>query len=393
MQWEAAVSAERSPNSVDPSRESARDETAAPEGPQFGVWKSIAFSLILISAVLGLAELGVRSWVYYLREEAEKYDPTTETFVLVPGVHRASGATVIVNSQGFVGKELTPDRPGLWRIVAVGDSCTFGAGDDRDTYPAVLGARLAKLDSEGRSYEVVNAGISGLNSGLALRRLTSKVLPLKPDVVTIYIGWNDLMKFDPRAQGETESLAAVARLIDDLWLVKGLRKLLFFYIRPMLSPARTGPIASGDFARFEPTVFEHNLLSIIEAVRAAGSKPVLLTLPTVVRPEMTVADLRAARVMFPYFASAAGVADLLELLGAYNREIRRIGDEQQVPVIDLARRFERLPTTRPYFWDTMHLSPKGMELAADEILAGLERERLLGSALPIESPGAERAEP
>ena len=131
---------------------------------------------------------------------------------------------------------------------------------------------------------------------------------------------------------------------------------------------------------------------MIEAVRAAGSKPVLLTLPTVVRPEMTVADLRAARVMFPYFASAAGVADLLQLLGAYNRSIRRIGAEQQVPVIDLARSFERLPTTRPYFWDTMHLSPKGMDLAADEILAGLEREHLLGTTLPSESPGAERTE-
>ena len=389
MQVERAVSAERSPNDIDPSREIAGGETTAPQAPQFGVWKSIAFSLILISAVLGLAELGVRSWAYYLREDAEKYDPASETFVLIPGVHRSSIATVMVNSQGFVGRELEANRPGLWRIVALGDSCTFGAGDDRNTYPAMLGSRLEKREGAGRSYEVVNAGISGLNSGLALRRLTSKVLPLEPDVVTIYVGWNDLMKFDPRAQGKTAALAGVARVIDDLWLVKGLRKLLFFYIRPMLWPPRTGPSASGSFADFQPTVYERNLLSMIEAVRAAGSQPVLLTLPTVVRPEMTVADLRVARVMFPYFASAAGVADLLELLGTYNRSIRRIGGEQQVPLIDLARSFEQLPATGPYFWDTMHLSPQGMALAADEILAGLDRERLLGPALPSESPGAE----
>jgi hypothetical protein len=58
-------------------------------------------------------------------------------------------------------------------------------------------------------------------------------------------------------------------------------------------------------------------------------------------------------------------------------------------LIDLARSFEQLPATGPYFWDTMHLSPQGMALAADEILAGLDRERLLGPALPSESPGAE----
>ena len=91
MQMERAVSAERSPNDIDPSREIAGDETTAPQTPQFGVWKSIAFSLILISAVLGLAELGVRSWAYYLREDTERYDPATETFVLIPGVHRSSG--------------------------------------------------------------------------------------------------------------------------------------------------------------------------------------------------------------------------------------------------------------------------------------------------------------
>jgi lysophospholipase L1-like esterase len=384
-----------SSNHADRSREITGAENPAPRAPQFGVWKSIVFSLILITMVIGLAELGVRSWAHYLRDDAEVYDPATETFVLVPGVHRSSiaTATIIVNSQGFVGKELEVDHPALWRIAAVGDSCTFGAGDDKNTYPAMLDARLNQREEAGRSYEVVNAGISGLNSGLALRRLTSQVLPLEPDVVTIYVGWNDLMKADPRAQGETAALAGVARLLDDLWLVKGLRKLLFFYLRPMLWPPRTGPSPSGIFTGFQPTLYERNLLSMIEAVRSASSQPVLITLPTVVRPEMTVADLKAARVVFPYFASAAGVADLLELLGAYNRSIRRIGAEQQVPVIDLARRFEQLATTRPYFWDTMHLNPEGMALAADEILAGLERARLLGPASPSVARRVESTQP
>jgi lysophospholipase L1-like esterase len=378
------VSTEQESGQVDSSDHAGNVGPREAHAPEFGVGKSIVFSLILISLIFGIGEFGVRSWAYYLREDVEKYDPETETFILIPGVHRSSSATIKINSQGFVGRELEVEHPALRRIVAVGDSCTFGAGDEKNTYPAMLGARLEQLEKPGRDYEVVNAGISGLNSGLALRRLTSKVLPLDPYIVTIYIGWNDLMKFSPSAQGNAAFLSGVARRIDSLWLVKGLRKLLFFYLRPILWPPKIGPSESGQFVDFKPTIYQDNLLKMIEAVQGAGSRAVLFTLPTVVRPDMSVDDLRAARVVFPYFRSSASVGDLLDLLDAYNRLIRRIGVEQQVPVIDLARTFERLPTTQGYFWDTMHMSPKGMEFAADAILVGLKRDGLLDGVPSVE---------
>jgi acyl-CoA thioesterase-1 len=55
------------------------------------------------------------------------------------------------------------------RIVALGDSLTVGLGLlETESYPSLL---QAKLDEEGYSFEIVNAGVSGDTSAGGLRRL------------------------------------------------------------------------------------------------------------------------------------------------------------------------------------------------------------------------------
>lgn len=360
----------------------------APIEPQFGFARSLAYSAILIVLLLGLVEGGIRVWVYFFRAAYERFDAASQTFVLVPGEHRNH---VRVNSEGFVGRELQPDAPDLFRIYTLGDSCTFGGGNETDSYPAMLGERLARRDPPGLRYEVVNAGIQGLNSELALRRLEAKGPRVRPEVVTIYIGWNDLMKFDPLAQGTSGASAGVARALDELWLVKGLRKLLFFHARPRLFPPRTGPESrSGRFRDFQPTIYERNLRAIVAEVRRQGARPLLMTLPTVVRDDMDVEDLRRAGVMFPYFPSANAVGDFLDLLEAYNRTVRGVAAEQQVPLLELAESFRAMPDARPYFYDTMHATAAGWKLIAEGLEASLDRSGLLArpSAASQAAPAA-----
>jgi hypothetical protein len=93
---------------------------------------------------------------------------------------------------------------------------------------------------------------------------------------------------------------------------------------------------------------------------------------------MTATDLKQARVIFPYFQSAYGVGDLLDLIAAYNLVIRRVAAETGVPLVDLSQTFEKLEDTPRYFIDTMHLSHLGLQTVADEVLAALERNDLLG---------------
>ena len=346
--------------------------------PQFGLGKSVAFSLILITLTLTGAELAVRGWARYLRDPYQRFDPASETFVLVPGEHRTRTSHIVVNSDGFVGRELQQPGPDLWRLAAVGDSCTFSAGNATDTYAAMTEDALRANAPSGVRYEVVNAGIEGLNSELALRRLRNKVLPLAPEVVTIYLGWNDLMKYDPNAQEVRTESSRVARVLNEVWLIRGMRKLIFFYLRPRIAPPTTGPVSfTGRFADFHPTVFETNLRAIVAEVRTAGAKPLLFTLPTVVRADMTADDLLAANVVFPYFSAGYGVGDFLDLIGAYNEAIRAIARELHVPLLDLAQEFDAQGDVRPLFYDTMHTTKKGQALIARLLEAKLTQEGLL----------------
>ena len=360
------------------ARENAPPLTPSSTGAhRFGLLKTVVFSVILIVLFFGAAETVVRFWVYFLREPAERFDLATGTFVLLPGRHSRLGAgTVTVNSRGFVGEEFEdPPPPGVMRIVAVGDSCTFGGGTSLTTYPGQLELRLN--ENEKRRFQVINAGIEGLNSELALRRLVTKVLPLKPDVITIYIGWNDLMKFDPAEQRATPGLAVIARLLDRLWLTKALRKFVFYYVRPHVYTPATGPASrTGAFRDYRPAMFEETLRTLVETARRSGARVLVMTLPSVVSSNMTPEELRRANVVFPYFRSAYAVGDFVDLIAAYNESIRRIASEHDVVMVDLASEINARGDRRALFFDTMHPNQLGKELIAQILKRELQENRI-----------------
>ena len=77
------------------------------------------------------------------------------------------------------------------RIVAFGDSLTAGYNLPLGmAFPAQL---QAILQAKGYDVEVINQGISGDTTSKALRRF-SRVLELKPDIVILELGANDVLK-------------------------------------------------------------------------------------------------------------------------------------------------------------------------------------------------------
>ncbi len=102
------------------------------------------------------------------------------------------GAEVTTNSQGFRDEDVPDPRPpaGL-RIIALGDSSTFGYGVRREeTYPALLEGALAGR-FPGRPIEILNAGTPGWSSGNGLAFLVSEGLSWKPDIVLVSFGYNE----------------------------------------------------------------------------------------------------------------------------------------------------------------------------------------------------------
>jgi lysophospholipase L1-like esterase len=354
-------------------------------GRRFSAGKQILFSVIIVVGLLGLAEGGIRLWALYFRTSYERYNSATGRLELRPNVHytNARGQEFRINSRGFVGPEFDEHpAPNTYRIIALGDSCTFATGFWQIGYASQLERQLNGGGTPARRFEVINAGIEGYNSTFALARLREELLQYQPKMVIIYIGWNDLMKTDPANVASIDEHAWLAELLEHSYLVKAYKKLLFVNLRSMvLRPAGAKDARDAStFEGFVPRRYHSNLTEMVRLLEQHRIKPVLVTLPTVVEPGMTTQDLQQANVFFPYFSGAYGVSPLLSLHRTYNRAILDVGRQEGAEVVDLAAKFEPITKRTTYFWDTMHPNEKGGALIA-EILAArlrtLEAERRL----------------
>ena len=89
-------------------------------------------------------------------------------------------------------------NPGLWsRYVAMGDSFTAGLGDPEPLSPGGMRGwadRIAEELSEGRAdFRYANLAVSGLVLRQILDRQLGPAIALKPDLVTLSAGGNDLV--------------------------------------------------------------------------------------------------------------------------------------------------------------------------------------------------------
>ena len=337
--------------------------------------KTIAFSILPVLLLLLLGEGALRMYSWYFRTAYERYNASTGRLELVPNlqVKIPGGPRIRINSKGFVGVEFADVKPaGIQRIFAVGDSCTF-AGDWDVSYSAFL-ERM--LNADGRKYEVINAGIEGYDSEYALGRIRDDVLKYDPNLVTIYVGWNDLMKMRPSSMSSSGRVTWLGATLNQSYLYRGLSKVMFFHIRPLLLP----PGVSGDeseyhvFDQFVPATYEENVSAMVELLRKHNVRVLLLTRPTVLTHNMSADDLKAQHVFFPYFPEAYSVPRFRSLHNAYNNSIRRLAARLQVPLVDLDEVFDR-QDKRTLFWDTMHPSKQGHEVIAT-LLAPRVRELL-----------------
>ena len=97
------------------------------------------------------------------------------------------------NNLGFRGKDVSIEKSeGVYRIVCIGGSTTYGSRNPDDyTYPKLLEGEFNKRG--GKKVEVINAGLVNSTTAETLHRLCSEIIPLSPDLVIIYHGFNDLI--------------------------------------------------------------------------------------------------------------------------------------------------------------------------------------------------------
>jgi lysophospholipase L1-like esterase len=93
-----------------------------------------------------------------------------------------------INSHGLRDREFLLQKPeNTFRILALGDSFTYGAGVTlEETYVKQLEAMLNKqLRGHGIQYEILNAGVPGYNTRMEFIHLQEVGLQFKPDMILV----------------------------------------------------------------------------------------------------------------------------------------------------------------------------------------------------------------
>jgi len=129
--------------------------------------------------------------------------PAALNFTYEEGLIRSEHGDIVINSLGFRGPYFKKNKPpDTFRIVAMGGSTTAGMYENELTYPRLLERMLNQPSTGKRKIEVINAGVWGYTSCQVMKRYKKDIVDLKPDLILLMSGWNDINKM--RTSGITK---------------------------------------------------------------------------------------------------------------------------------------------------------------------------------------------
>ena len=391
----------------------------SPEGGRRveSVLAKLALVALAVAAGFAPVETLARLWLWHLSEPREfnryasvrqleaRYGEFGEAYTgaLVP--HRYLGYSLNPdleegvrghNRLGFRGDEISVPKPaGVVRIVCVGGSTTYGPRDVRQSYPFLLQQTLRERGFE--TLEVVNAGVSSYTSHESLVNMALRVVDLRPDLVIVYHGINDVhvrVVWPPSEYRGDNSGARIAtlrslRMPSILEYSTAIRWLLIrvglaephseltktviteapsYFGGLLMKQLRDGSYPAGVFSETpamemlrinRPVFFERNLESMVALARAHGARVLLATFAYSPlfgdEPTVTSKEHRSA-------------------LDEGNEVVRRVGAATAAPVFDFA---SEMPEDQKYFTDGRHFTAEGNALRARLFADFLLEQKLL----------------
>jgi lysophospholipase L1-like esterase len=318
--------------------------------------KRIVFASIPLLLILATLETAVRVFGLdqscpgeYGERSVWACDPVLG-FKLKPGLMPAGQP---LNRAGFRSREFEPKRAGVLRILALGDSCTYGILSAPEwtfyhipePYPQLLERFAAERLGSGK-LEVLNAGVPGYTSFHGVMLLRSKLRGLEPDVITVRYGWNDhFVQVLPSTASYREPQNAFVLGVQDLLL----RTSLYGFFRRLGLEIQARGEGRGQAtptfelpSEWSPSipgqVYRHNLRRIVALGRAQGARVWLLTSPhafVVDANQGRYGDFPMSAQQLLQFNGIPSFERLIEIHDDYNQALREVASELGAPVVDM----------------------------------------------------------
>ena len=217
---------------------------------------------IIVSAVslflsLGAVELGIRLFdplgiSYYEVSGEYQRDKLADDHLIFrhkPSWEKHYGDVLVTyNERGLRDRPILPKAEGEFRILALGDSVTFGAGVPQHE---IFTTRLEQLlpGRLQRPVRVINSGVGGYNTVQEVTYFRREGITLQPDLVLLtYVG-NDIEEnrgpFNPWA-GPTSIKDRVMKLLGKLWSYRLVHHTYRYAVLSQVKAQSSNPLQGGE---------------------------------------------------------------------------------------------------------------------------------------------------
>jgi lysophospholipase L1-like esterase len=258
--------------------------------------------------------------------------------------------------------------PGMLRVLCLGGSTTASSiwkvGNPKQfSYPLFL-SEILKQRLESRPCEVWNCGMGGWTSAEILVNFALHLIDLKPDIIVLYHGFNDLEASltEPFASDYSHSRKSFGEVYSRIRLASYLPNLRFW---------KSYAFVKGRLMGFGNV--RYDLLTSIRVRKASLDNP-FMGLQTERRNiEHLIHLCQANRIhivlsTFAYHIYPA-VANDRQTLKYYNgvqeenTVLRDLATHHNAPLVDIAG---LIPDDDAYFVDSVHFTPLGMQFLAEQ---------------------------
>lgn len=271
-----------------------------------------------------------------------------------------------INAHGFRDEELA-DPPLKNRILMIGDSVTFGLS--ATTYPDVAEFVLRK---NAVSTEVINAGVEGYSTRSVLRNL-DHYSEISPDIVTLFIGWNDIYSTPPDTKSKLDNFGIYRLIRDASYILKD----KFSNRDPKAIGVNKAQIDFGNRAAkiqalqadYPDTI--ERIKDITSYLQGNGAKVFVITLPSIFVSGREPSEQVMKQGHLPRFENDPLV--FAAMVDGFNAAVRASANDGHFGLIDLAAWAKtHFTPADQYFVDSVHLTPAGLMSSGEFIARQLE---------------------